>query len=469
MTTIDSLPDDVLLSIFKSPVHGGDTRTESYRAWQPLVHVCRRWRSLIFGSPGHLHLRLVCTTRTPVRDALDIWPSLPLVIVYEGRLTGNVDNIIAGLERTDRVRETHLIGVRSSDSEIILAALQQPFPELRFLWVGLDDKIGTVPFVPDSFLGGSAPHLEVLMLTGVLFPGLLKLLLSATHLVDLRLISIPHSGYIPPDMMVTVLSMLTRLSSLILTFASPRSCPNRESRRPPPSIRSFFSALSNFHFGGVSEYLEDLLACIDAPQLRNLRITFFNDIVFDTPQLIQFIGRTPVSRALGKAHIAFWGHGADVNFSSQKSGYGFGPFRVGILCRGSDWQVSSLEQVCTSCLLPSSKLEDLYIHKHPYQRPDWKGNIENGLWLKLLQPFTAVKNLYLSEEFAIRIAPALQELVGERTTEVLPAMQNIFVEGLESSGPVQEGIRQLVAARQVASRPIAVSRWANSEKEMGYH
>jgi hypothetical protein len=46
-----------------------------------------------------------------------------------------------------------------------------------------------------------------------------------------------------------------------------------------------------------------------------------------------------------------------------------------------------------------------------------------------------VKNLYLSKEFAPGIAAALQELVGARITEVLPSLQNIFVEGLEPLGP----------------------------------
>ena len=465
MTSIDSLPDDALLAIFKHLVRSSLLRDLRSRAWRSLVRVCRRWRSLVFGSPGHLDLRIVCTTRTPVRDALDIWPSIPLTVVYESYPVGSVDNTIAGLERTDRVREVYLFGEASPDSEMVLAAMQQPFPELRFLWVDLSDRIGAVLYVPDSVLGGSAPRLEVLRLTSFLFPGLLKLLLSATHLVDLQLVDIPHSGYISPDMMVTTLSLLTSLTRLTLTFESPRSCPDRESRRPSPSTRPVFSALSGFRFCGVSEYLEGLVACIDAPQLNVLYITFFNDIVFDTPQLIQFIGRTPLPRELEKAHLIFWDHGAEVDFS-RKFGYEFGGFRVEISCRGSDWQVSNLEQVCTSCLRPSSKLEDLYIHEAPYGKTDWKDNVENGLWLELLQPFTAVKNLYLSEEFAIHIAPTLQELVGDRTTEVLPALQNIFLKGLESSGPVQ-GIRQLVAARQVANRPIAVSRWASWEEDMG--
>jgi hypothetical protein len=84
-------------------------------------------------------------------------------------------------------------------------------------------------------------------------------------------------------------------------------------------------------------------------------------------------------------------------------------------------------------------------------------NIESWLWLELLRPFTAVKNLYLSEEFAPRIVPALQVLVEIGTTEVLPALQNIFLEGFQTS-PLREGIRQFIATRQ-ANRPIAISQW----------
>ena len=43
----------------------------------------------------------------------------------------------------------------------------------------------------------------------------------------------------------------------------------------------------------------------------------------------------------------------------------------------------------------------------------------------------SVKNLFLSKEIAQLIVPALQELVEGRRIEVLPARENIFLEGLE--------------------------------------
>lgn len=159
-----------------------------------------------------------------------------------------------------------------------------------------------------------------------------------------------------------------------------------------------------------------------------------------------------------KARVAFSNRAAWVKISSQTPSYRV--LKVEILCRESDWQVSSLEQVCTSCLPPLSALEVLYIDENPHSQPDWKDNIENTLWRELLHPFTTVKNLYLSDKIAPLIAPALQELNGDRTTETLPILQNIFLEGFQlSSGPIQEGIGQFVAARQVTNHPTAVTCW----------
>jgi hypothetical protein len=124
-----------------------------------------------------------------------------------------------------------------------------------------------------------------------------------------------------------------------------------------------------------------------------------------------------------------------------------------------DWQVSSMEQICTSCLPPLLTLEHLYIYENPHWREHWQDNIENALWLELLHPFTSVKNLYISSDIARRIVPALQELVRGRlgrATEVLPALQYIFLER-QVTGPVEEGIQLVVAVRQAIGHPIAVS------------
>jgi hypothetical protein len=374
-----------------------------------------------------------------------------------------LDNIVAALKCSDRVCEIELSISKILDWGILLAAMRRPFPELTHLELSRDEAA----VVPDSFLCGFAPRLEVVHFIGIPFPGIPKLLLSATRLIELRLYDIPHSGYFSPDAMVAALSTMTSLESLLLTFESPESCPDLEIRRLPPSSRFDLPVLTSFEFLGVSEYLEDLVADIDAPRLNRLDITFFNDVVFDTPQLIRFISCTPMSSVLENARIALLSTGACVSFRPQIHGHV--ELEVSILCEGLDWQLSFLEQACTSCLPFLSTLEDLYINKSTRSKPDWKDNIGNGSWLELLRPFTAMKNLYLSKNIALRIGPALQEHIEGRTTEVLCTLENVFLEGLGPSGRVQEGIGHFVAAQQVVGHRIAISDWANPRKEHGIY
>jgi hypothetical protein len=221
---IDMLPDIALLGIFNFYV-------EVYiEAWQTLVHVCRKWRDIVFGSPRRLNLQLYCGPGSPVREMLDIWPPLPIVIRASGmdtwELDSEEDNTHVALGHTDRICELDLTAIL--DSERVLAVIQKPFPLLTYLTLGFHNK-KISPIDPHSFLGGSAPCLESLCLRRIPFPGLPKLLLTATHLVDLDLYRIPDSGYISPEAMVTGLSALTRLETLAITFRSPQSRPDGKS------------------------------------------------------------------------------------------------------------------------------------------------------------------------------------------------------------------------------------------------
>ena len=312
------LPDEVLLEIFDlyvveiSEDGGEEYLKNNMKAWLTLVHVCQRWRSVVFGSPRRLELKLVCETKAPVSDTLDVWPALPLVIVGE---TKNVDNIIPLLEEySDRINQISLWG---SNLEDISEAMEVLFPELTHLLL-TQDEIELVP-LSDSFLGGSAPRLQFLHLENIPFPGLPKLLSSAVDLTNLHLHDIPHSGYILPEAMVDCLSTLTSLGRLSLEFRSPQSRPDRESRRPLLSSCTVLPALTDFRFRGVCEYLEVLVACIDAPELDFLDITFFNDIVFDTPQFTQFISRTPRLEAFDKleASVVLGDQHATIELSSK--------------------------------------------------------------------------------------------------------------------------------------------------------
>jgi hypothetical protein len=386
-----------------------------------------------------------------------VWPALPLLIhSYGGYRTEILDNMIAALERSDRVCQINLIDVRSLDWKTIIAAMRKPFPELTHLHLQSYDKMPTS--LPDSFVGRSAPRLQHLWLNRISYPGLPKLLLSTTHLVDLRLRSIPYLSFLPEEMLAA-LSTLTSLEELWLEFRYPRSYPgiDREGQGPRPATPSVLPVLTSLTFKGDSDCLFDLMAQIDAPRINSLVIGFLNQIRSGTSLFAEFISRTPTLNALDKARVTFGDGAATVNLSSQTSGKG----EVDLEFMYGDFyqQVLSLKQICNSCLPRLSTMEGLYIYEKSYPQRDWQVNIVNTQWLELLRPFTTVRNLHLSKEIARRIVPALQELDGEDAREVLPTLQDIFLEELKRSGPVQRGIRKFAAARQLLGHPIAVCRW----------
>src|SRR6266436_6715639 len=137
MITFEDLPDDVLLVIFglyvvrfhylrffRSFAYGFRPVIES---WQSLVHVCLRWRSLIFGSSRHLGLQLFCCTRNRSgKKSLDVWPALPILIQHA--ITEEfIDTHIFGLEHRIRLMDLdyYFRGLQTTNRRL-LAAMQVP-------------------------------------------------------------------------------------------------------------------------------------------------------------------------------------------------------------------------------------------------------------------------------------------------------------------------------------------------------
>ena len=465
MKGINVLPGEVLLGIFDlyTIVDPSCRVKREIEKWQTLVHMCRIWRSLVLGSPRRLNLQLWCSSKTPAADTLEVWPSLPLILecysmgLARGLYFGT-DNVVAALGQSDHVCEIILSELVDWQLEDVLPCMQVPFPELTRLelsWVQMEDE--TPPVIPDSFLGGSAPRLRNFDLDGIPFPGLPRLLLSAAHLVRLNLSNIPYSEHISPEAMAASLSVLTSLETFHIKFEFPQARPLSGSRSLHPPKRSILPALGEFVFTGVTEYLEDFVARIDAPQLNYMWIHFVNDVDFDCPRLTQFINRTQIISELNNASVGFSESIAKVSLFGESDEYS-DPIPIVISCIEPDWPLLSVEQVYNS-FVHLSTVEYLYIsHQRDLVWED--GATEDTLWLQLLRRFTAVKNFYLSKEIAPVVAAVLQdsELIGDGISEVLPHLQKIFVNVL-ISGPLREKIEQFVAARQLSDRPITIDFW----------
>jgi len=468
--TINVLPDDALLEIFDIYVND---EYAPMTQWHTPIHVCRRWRSIVFASPHRLNLRLVYNGRNPLKEILDIWPDLPVVILNrvlpcnDSRFGPSWDNIAGALDSGchNRICKIHLADPPNSHLERFAVVMQKPFSALTDLYLSVEGDLD-LDF-QDSFLGGSAPHLRQITLQRCSFSGMQKLLLSANHLTTLHLWNIPHSGYISPDALVTALSVTTRLKTLHLQFRSPLSRPNPESNCLPPRTLTVLPVLTELTFKGVREYSEGLMSQIDAPLLQNLRIMFFMDLIFDVPQLYRFINHTEGFKTFHRAEMTIDNDTIRCTVSSPANPVGYRRhLDLEIRCRRVDWQLSSLAQVCSSSLIPLSFVEELEILSwSPLSDLHWKDDMEpeNAQWLDLLDPFTVVKNLTLGNEVAPYFCHALEELNAERVSEVLPALQKIFLRE-DPSRAYGKAIKAFVTARRLFGQPVTVHRlrWGES-------
>ena len=119
----------------------------------------------------------------------------------------------------------------------------------------------------------------------------------------------------------------------------------------------------------------------------------------------------------------------------------------------------ALAQARSSFLSIISSLEYLNL----FEDEDWplylQRGVENAFWLQLLRPFTTVKHLYLCGQPGLHVARALHELTWEGVIEVWPAVQSVFLEGLQPSEDVIEAIGPFIARRQLAGHPVTVHSW----------
>ncbi|KAH9963432.1 hypothetical protein BGW80DRAFT_850444 [Lactifluus volemus] len=441
----EALPEDVLLDIFY--FYQRDSYGYVPNQWHILVHVCRRWRYAVFGFPRRLDLYLECNTNIPVRRTLDIWPSLPIMVkdTQTRKLPALFgDSIVAALERHDRVCEIKLNFLTCPELKQFLGVIQVPFPALTYLKLDFGDK-SVPPPVLDAFLGGSAPRLQRLILGGIPVPALPKLIPSCHDLVQVQLTRIPHTGYISPEAMATSLSALAMLEVLHIEFESPASRPHRHRL---PSTRVILPALTRFEFHGDIGYIEDLVSRIDTPSISSVETKFFNRLIFDTPQFLEFVGRTNVLGSFKRAELFLDKSTAEISLSNDRLHPPVNPeanLHILISCDALDWQLSGLAQICEQFSIFLSNVEECNMG---WTQKRLEDDMDDTQWLELFRPFTSVQGLKLLSGLDSLIAPALNELTGDWVMEVLPALRTLSV----TTPNVL--LTPFITARQLSNHPV---------------
>lgn len=428
---------------------------DDYSAWRwyVLVHICRRWRRIIFAYPGHLDLQLVCKSRTDVKMALDIWPVLPISIQASLYDDTDADDIIGALEYHDRIGRINLRDLTQSKFDKCVALLQQPFPVLTSLYlITINWEVAFVS--TDVFLGGCAPRLKRISLNHVQLPALPKLHSSASGLVELilRNFQFSGSGYILPEAMATCLSLLTRLRSLTIELQWHSAPPLPASQCLPPLMPIVLPALTHFSLEGPTEYLEDLVARIETPLLDDGHLGLYGDPIFDNPRVPCFIHRTKMFKLLDRVAAQFWT--ADVSFLLHSS-ISPAKFHLTFPCTGLRIQVALMERICTQFQISFSHVEWLELDGYLSLEHRWGLSTS---WLGFLLPFTAMQTLHLSGKGIVsHVARMLGGVTGERATEVLPALNTIVLScPRRKVSKVVLLLEAFVIAREHSGHPVVV-------------
>jgi len=180
------------------------------------------------------------------------------------------------------------------------------------------------------------------------------------------------------------------------------------------------------------------------------------DLIFDIPQLRNFIDHNEGLKPSNQATILFSGDMINIVFGSPTR------FELGIRCERPDWQLSSITEISSQQLPLLSYVEQLELREFLWGGDlGWQDDpdMDSSQWLELFRLFVAVQSLHVSEGLVSPVARALQDLTGQTATEVLPVLRTLFLEGLEPSRPVHEAMKSFDTARQLSHQPVLIQRW----------
>ncbi|KAH9169283.1 hypothetical protein EDB89DRAFT_2073116 [Lactarius sanguifluus] len=452
--TIDILPDDIFLEIFAFCTCDPDrVFAQLMGQWQTLVHVCQRWRQIIFASPRYLDLFLYFSKRTPVRN-LSCWPAFPIAILYSPDPDDDLDDVIALLNHPNRVRFVRLTLTGSQLGKVV-AAMQESFPLLKRLELDASEDV-LVPVLP-GFLGGSAPCLRVFELAGIPFPELPTLLLSCHDLVYLHIERISTIGYISPEAMAAGLAMLTRLKTLRIGFQFWVPPPEQRARHLDPPMRTVLPALTEFGFWAAHvEYLEDFVARLDTPRLDDVWTLLDRIDSLWLPQLSLFIALTGTLR-FTRAWVEFSNQSFKIELNRSEREFGdLEPSRPRFsLSTSLGWagtHIAHATHVLGRVFAIFSDVVHLYIRASE-DHPGWQDDIDRADWLTFFHLFRTVETLHISGRLAGQVARALADIPGETVTEVFPSLRLLFFDDDERQ---VESTEHFVSLRQLYGRPVAI-------------
>ena len=438
---IKKLSNDILLTIFRYYLDS------SPRYWPKLVHICRRWRRIVFESQRSLHLQLFCTPGMPVLKTLSFWPALPIVVEYGGSpshllVPEDEDNIVAALKQSDRIINLTVTKPLLEN----LSSIERPFSELETLVLLCDNDVPLT--LPSAFRWG--PRLRNLHLTRIAIPALLPLLISSTGLVDLQLHEISDVGYLSPEVFANALSRMSDLRTLSLHFLSSADPYSNFTVLPPPSKFVTLLSLRELRYRGTIKDLDSLAAIIDAPRLGNIDITCFSQHAPMVPfQLGQFINRIAMHKSHRRADILFSENAISISLAQPESPTSL---ELHVACESFSQQLSYMTRIFSGLYRPFG-IEHLRIcttrPKSGHDYSDCEG------WRKLLRAFRDTKWAHVARDLSRDVILALNYSEMRHET-LLPALHKLCIQDPDPTPPLQKAVLSFMRSRLFSFHIVAV-------------
>jgi hypothetical protein len=470
--SIHVLDDDSLLHIFYlyrpfllgedqgdlARLWGGEPSWARGRWWYKLVHVCRRWRSVILGSAPYLELFLVCTNGTHVADMLAYSLPLPLVVDYSGRNIAAKDEegIILALNQRDRVRRVRF-RLPATILQKFIAVIEEEYPILEYLIISFptEDK-STILIFPEAL---QAPQLCHLSLRGFGLPIGSRLLTTGVGLVTLHLVMVHPSTYFYPNTLIQWISLMPQLEMLVIIFISP--IPGRDVERQlthmPTIAPVTLPNLRHFVFHGVNTYSEALITRINVPRLEKLRIQFINQLTFFVPCLLQLMN-TAENLRFHAANVTFFDHKVEAAIypHGEIVDAEMYAFAISVYCWHLDWQVSSATQISSLLGQIFSLVENLTFQYEEHSHSSEEHNqVDRTEWRRLLRPFRNVKTIRIVGGLVEELSFCLKLEDGELPLELLPELNELTYYGRGNTG---DAFTPFIDARRNAGRPVTLVR-----------
>jgi hypothetical protein len=423
--------------------------------WFKLIHVCKRWRTVILASSSRLELCFVLIPKNAGNLETIIshhFPPLPIDIIHDyedGAVKAeDMGRMLAALKLPDRIRGVTLTATTAELDNFFRATNHCSFPALESL--ALRDKGDNELRIPITFLKGSNLRLRSLKLHHICLPSISRLLSSAPTLTHLTLGIDTHVG--PRPTMSLLLSQLQCMPCLHHLDLRITSFIDDLGQTYEPKETFPLSKLTSFHFNGQSAFLNTLVAGFVAPSLRRVDIWLFDQTLPPIVHLSRFI--EDIGEPYHTVKVILRGaYFRLLFFARPEYVHNYHSLRF-ILC--TNRFPESIPQTSSAFSAKLTTMQELVV----VSLHDDDASEESIPWNEFLLPFPNVKKLGMEGTNSLRIASVLHQGYGEPNLALLPALEEIeLCVGSSSSrkhSPELEAFQPLVSARQQAGLPVKV-------------